>query len=125
MAGAHAAHPSQQHATRASISAVKAMRAEGRAADARASYADLVARHQARASRIAVHYLGDGVEADQAVQDAFVTAYTHLASLPDDLPFEVWFVGILINGCLARIRARSTVRVRLFHAMHRLLSASG
>ena len=125
MAGASAAHSSPRHATCASTSAVKAMRAEGRDADARASYADLVARHQARASRIAIHYLGDGVEADQAVQDAFVTAYTHLASLPDDLPFEVWFIGILINGCLARIRARSTVRVRLVHAMRRRLSAPG
>jgi RNA polymerase sigma-70 factor (ECF subfamily) len=101
------------------------MRTEGRDAEARAHYADLVARHQERASRIAVYYLGDGVEADEAVQDAFVTAYRHLASVPDDLPFEVWFSGILINGCLARIRARSTVRVRLFHAMRRLLSARG
>jgi RNA polymerase sigma-70 factor, ECF subfamily len=125
MAGAHATHLSQRHAICASTSVVKAMRAEGRDAEARAHYADLVARYQARASRVAVHYLGDGAEADQAVQDAFVAAYTHLASLPDDLPFEAWFVGILINGCLARIRARSTVRVRLFHAMRRLLSAPG
>ena len=121
MAGAHAAHPSRRHAICASVSAVNAMRAEGRDAEARTHFADLVARHQERAFRIAVHYLGDGEEADEAVQDAFVTAYIHLASLPDDLPFEVWLIGILINGCLARLRARSTVRLRLLRAVRRLL----
>jgi RNA polymerase sigma-70 factor (ECF subfamily) len=49
----------------------------------------------------------DGAEADEAVQDAFVKAYSHLASFREELPFEVWFTRILINGCLDRIKART------------------
>ena len=88
-------------------SAVKAMQAEGRLAEARERYAELVARHQQRATRIAYHYVRDSAEADEAVQDAFVKAYMHLSTFREELPFEVWFTRILINGCLDRIKARS------------------
>lgn len=88
-------------------SAVKAMQADGRHAEARERYAELVARHQRRATRIAFHYVRDSAEADEAVQDAFVKAYTHLSTFREELPFEVWFTRILINGCLDRIKART------------------
>lgn len=88
-------------------SAVKAMQAEGRLAEARERYAELVARHQRRATRIAFHYMRDSAEADEAVQDAFVKAYSHLSTFREELPFEVWFTRILINGCLDRIKART------------------
>ena len=58
-------------------------------------------------ARIAYHYLRDAAEADEAVQDAFVKAYQHLASFREELPFDVWFTRILINGCLDRIKART------------------
>jgi RNA polymerase sigma-70 factor, ECF subfamily len=41
------------------------------------------------------------------VQDAFIKAYSHLGSFREELPFEVWFTRILINGCLDRIKART------------------
>src|SRR6478752_304887 len=107
MTGAHAAGVAPREADSAAASAVKAMQAEGRHSEARERYADLVARHQRRASRIAFHYLRDGAEADEAVQDAFVKAYSHLSSFREELPFEVWFTRILINGCLDRIKART------------------
>ncbi|MGH9371079.1 MAG: RNA polymerase sigma factor [Vicinamibacterales bacterium] len=83
------------------------MQAEGRHAEARERYTELVLRHQRRAARIAFHYLRDGAEADEAVQDAFVKAYSHLSTFREELPFEVWFTRILINGCLDRIKART------------------
>lgn len=73
---------------------------------ARERYAELVERHQRRAARIAYHYLRDAADADEAVQDAFVKAYTHLGTFREELPFEVWFTRILINGCLDRLKAR-------------------
>jgi RNA polymerase sigma-70 factor (ECF subfamily) len=85
---------------------VKAMQAAGRLDAARERYAELVERHQRRAARIAYHYLRDAADADEAVQDAFVKAYTHLGTFREELPFEVWFTRILINGCLDRIKAR-------------------
>jgi RNA polymerase sigma-70 factor, ECF subfamily len=106
MTGAQAAGVPGREVDSAAASAVKALRADGRHAEARERFAEVVARHQRRAARIAYHYLRDAAEADEAVQDAFIKAYSHLASFREELPFEVWFTRILVNGCLDRIKAR-------------------
>jgi RNA polymerase sigma-70 factor (ECF subfamily) len=85
---------------------VKTLHVAGRFDEARERFADLVARHQRRASRIALHYLRESADADEAVQDAFIKAYTHIRTFREELPFEVWFTRILINGCLDRLKAR-------------------
>ncbi len=85
---------------------VKGMQATGRTEEARERFSELVGRHQRRAVRIAFHYLRDAADADEAVQDAFVKSYLHLGTFREDLPFEVWFTRILINGCLDRLKAR-------------------
>lgn len=92
--------------TENAAAAVKALVADQRLEEARDRYADVVERHQRRASRIALHYLRDAADADEAVQDAFVKAFTHIGSYKDEWPFEVWFTRILINGCLDRLKAR-------------------
>ena len=74
---------------------------------ARELFAQIVTRQQRRASRIAWHYLRDAADADEAVQDAFVKAYTHIGSFQRNLSFEVWLTRILINGCLDRQKART------------------
>src|SRR5512134_1848617 len=107
MTGPQAAGSPGREADGVAASAVKALQAGGRHAEARERFAELVGRHQRRASRIAFHYLRDAAEADEAVQDAFVKAYSHLASFREELPFEIWFTRILINGCLDRIKART------------------
>jgi RNA polymerase sigma-70 factor (ECF subfamily) len=107
MTGTSPALAAAREADAAAASAVKAQQAAGELEGARERYAELVARHQRRASRIAYHYLRDSAEADEAVQDAFVKAYQHLASFREELPFDVWFTRILINGCLDRIKART------------------
>jgi RNA polymerase sigma-70 factor (ECF subfamily) len=107
MSGTSPALVAAREADAAAASAVKASQAAGDLADARDRYAELVARHQRRAARIAYHYLRDAAEADEAVQDAFIKAYQHLASFREELPFDVWFTRILINGCLDRIKART------------------
>ena len=56
--------------------------------------------------RIAFHYLRNSADADEAVQDAFVKAYMHLGTFREELPFEIWFTRILINGCLDRLKSR-------------------
>jgi RNA polymerase sigma-70 factor (ECF subfamily) len=97
MTGARVAGSPGREADGLAASAVKALQAEGRHAEAR----------ERRASRIAFHYVRDAAEADEAVQDAFVKAYSHLSTFREELPFEVWFTRILINGCLDRIKART------------------
>lgn len=78
----------------------------GRWHEARERYAALVTRHQRRAVRLACYYLRDSAEADEAVQDAFVKAFSHLSSFDRTRSFEVWFTRILVNSCLDRVKAR-------------------
>jgi RNA polymerase sigma-70 factor (ECF subfamily) len=107
MSGTSPALLAAREADASAASAVKAHQAAGELEDARERYTELVGRHQRRAARIAYHYVRDSAEADEAVQDAFVKAYQHLASFREELPFDVWFTRILINGCLDRIKART------------------
>jgi RNA polymerase sigma-70 factor (ECF subfamily) len=86
---------------------IKALIAAGQRDAARERFADLVALQQRRAARIAYHYLRDAHDADEAVQDAFVKVFTHMTTYREDLPFEVWFTRILVNGCLDIRKARA------------------
>lgn len=99
--------PTGREADARDASEVKRLLASGQGEEARERFADLVHRHQRRASRIAYHYLRDVADADEAVQDAFVKTFTHLDTFREELPFEVWFTRILVNGCLDRIKSRS------------------
>jgi len=87
--------------------AIKALVLAGQRDAARDRFADLVARQQRRALRIAYQYLRDVHDADEAVQDAFVKVFTHITTYREDLPFEVWFTRILVNRCLDVRKARS------------------
>ena len=86
---------------------VKAFQAAGRLEDARERFAELVTRHQRRAARIAYHYLRDAADADEAVQDAFIKVFLHIDTYRDELSFDVWFMRILVNACLDRLKSRS------------------
>jgi len=85
---------------------IKALVVAGRRDAARERFADLVALQQRRAARIAYQYLRDVHDADEAVQDAFVKVFTHITTYREDLPFEVWFTRILVNGCLDLRKSR-------------------
>jgi RNA polymerase sigma-70 factor (ECF subfamily) len=85
---------------------VKALVREGNLPAARDRFSALVRRQQRRASRIAYHFLRDAADADEAVQDGFIKVFSHIESFREDLPFEVWFTRILINGCLDRQKAK-------------------
>src|SRR4029078_11380632 len=80
----------------------------GRAGEARELYGDLVGRHQRRAWRLACYYPRDNAEGAEAVQDAFVKAFAHLATYDPARSFEVWLTRILVNSCLDRVKARKS-----------------
>lgn len=85
----------------------KARLAEGDTDGARELYDEIVGLQQRRASRLAFYYLRDVAEADEATQDAFVRAFTHLGTFNEQLAFDVWFTRILVNACLDRVKART------------------
>lgn len=94
--------------TDASLAAsdVKRLMASGDRDAARERFAALVDLQHRRALRIAYHYLRDADDAAEAVQDAFLKVFVHIATYSESRPFEVWFTRILINGCLDRRKAR-------------------
>jgi RNA polymerase sigma-70 factor (ECF subfamily) len=86
---------------------VKALLLAGAEDEARDRFGELLRLGQRRASRVALYYLRDRADADEAVQDAYVKAFLHLRSFDETLSFDVWFSRILVNGCLDRLKARS------------------
>lgn len=76
-------------------------------AAARDRFGDLMALHQRRAVRIALAWLRNPADADEAVQDAFIRAFTGIERYREDMPFSQWFTRILLNVCLDHCRSRA------------------
>jgi RNA polymerase sigma-70 factor, ECF subfamily len=79
-----------------------------------AAFASLADKHLASSYRLAAVILGDPVDAQDAVHDAFVAAWRAWHSLRDPDRFEAWFGKILVNTCrnrLKRVRRRNVVDI--------------
>jgi len=59
-----------------------------------------------RSFRLAAVILGDRDDAEDAVSDAALRAWQHVASLRDPEKFHAWFSKILVNVCRDRLRQR-------------------
>jgi RNA polymerase sigma-70 factor (ECF subfamily) len=86
---------------------IKALVLAGEREAARDRFGSLVALLQRRGLRIAYHYLRDAADADEAVQDAFVKVFLHIEQYREELSFDVWFMRILVNACLDRLKSRT------------------
>ena len=61
--------------------------------------------------RLARAILGDPLAAEDAVHDAFVTAWRKWHSLRDPSSFEAWFQRILVNTCRNQLKRSSRLRM--------------
>lgn len=86
---------------------IKALVLSGERDAARDRFGSLVGLLQRRALRIAYHYLRDAADADEAVQDAFIKVFLHIEQYREELSFDTWFMRILVNACLDRLKSRS------------------
>lgn len=66
------------------------------------AFARLVDRHHARCLRVATHLLGDGDDAEDVVQEAFLRAYRHLGGYRERDRFGAWLLRIVVNQCRSR-----------------------
>lgn len=96
-----------QSASSSLAAEIKALVVSGDRDAARERFGALVAVLQRRGLRIAYHYLRDAADADEVVQDAFVKVFLHIESYREELPFDVWFMRILVNACLDRLKSRN------------------
>ncbi|MEU8777101.1 sigma-70 family RNA polymerase sigma factor [Streptomyces sp. NPDC048606] len=68
----------------------------------------LVHRHGPVMLQLAERLLGNGAEAEDAVQDAFVSAWRKLPEFRGEAGFATWLHRIVTNRCLNLLRARRT-----------------
>jgi RNA polymerase sigma-70 factor, ECF subfamily len=89
--------------------AVLVRRALSRDADA---FRTIMQRHNRRLYRIARSVLRNNTDAEDAVQEAYVSAFTHLASYRGESSLAAWLSRIVMNEALGRLRGRrSTVDI--------------
>ena len=68
------------------------------------AFTSLVLRHGDRLYSVAFRILRDASRAEDAVQQAFLTAWRELRRLRDDARLEAWLYRLLVNACFAEIR---------------------
>jgi len=93
--------PSATRSDRAIVDAVLAGDAE--------AYRQLVERESAAVVRVCHRILGDLHEAEDAAQEAFVTAYRSLAGWRGDGPFGAWLTRIAVRIALRQAGRRRSV----------------
>jgi RNA polymerase sigma-70 factor, ECF subfamily len=68
------------------------------------AFTSLVLRHGDRLYSVAFRILRDASRAEDAVQQAFLTAWRELRTLRDAHRLEAWLYRLLVNACFAEIR---------------------
>jgi RNA polymerase sigma-70 factor (ECF subfamily) len=82
-----------------------------------AAFSTIMERYNRRLYRIARSILRNDTEAEDAVQDAYINAFTHLESFRGDSKLATWLSRITINEALGRLRReRPTVDMETFES---------
>jgi RNA polymerase sigma-70 factor, ECF subfamily len=68
---------------------------------------DVIVRHSARFRRLAIRLLDNIADAEDAVQDAFLSAFTHLDQFRGQAKMSTWLTAIVINAARMKLRRRS------------------
>ncbi|WP_399458912.1 RNA polymerase sigma factor [Streptomyces sp. WAC01526] len=71
------------------------------------AFAVLVHRHSGRLLALAYHMLGNLPDAEEAVQDGFISAWRRLPQFRGDAAFRTWMYRIVTNRCLNVRRAHA------------------
>ena len=81
------------------------------ARDDHAAFETLMRRHNGRLFRVARAILRDDAEAEDALQDAYLDAYRHIADFRGGAQLATWLTRIVVNQALMRLRRRKRDRV--------------
>jgi len=72
----------------------------------RAAFELLMRRHNRRLYRLARATLRDGAEAEDALQEAYLSAFRSMSQFRGDAALSTWLSRLVLNECLGRIRRR-------------------
>lgn len=75
------------------------------------AFETLAGRHQAILYRLAVRIMGDGGEAEDALQEALLDAWRRIDRFRGDSAFSTWMYRVVTNRCVAMLRRRRPVPV--------------
>lgn len=69
-------------------------------------FEQIIRRYNQRLFRVGMAVLNDDMEAEDAMQTAYISAYEHLQSFENRSSFETWLIRIMLNECLAQKRKK-------------------
>jgi RNA polymerase sigma-70 factor, ECF subfamily len=70
------------------------------------AFEELVSRYERKIFRLTMNITRNREDAEDAMQDAFMKAYSHLSTFQEDSRFYTWLVRIAANEALMRLRKR-------------------
>jgi RNA polymerase sigma-70 factor, ECF subfamily len=74
------------------------------------AFEELVNRYERKIFRLTMNITRNREDAEDAMQDAFMKAYSHLGTFQEDSRFYTWLVRIAANEALMRLRKRRSDR---------------
>jgi RNA polymerase sigma-70 factor (ECF subfamily) len=80
------------------------------------AFEPVMRRHNQMLYRLARSILRDDAEAEDAVQDAYVSAFRHIDSFRGDAALSTWLARIVVNEAYGRLRKRKSAIVVPFEA---------
>ncbi|TWF92931.1 RNA polymerase sigma factor [Saccharopolyspora dendranthemae] len=90
------------------------------------AFDELVRRHTATMYRVAFRVLGDRAEAEDAVQEAWVSAWRSLSRFRGDAAPTTWLYRVVTNSALSQARRRWAVPMDISdESMNHLLTDDG
>jgi RNA polymerase sigma-70 factor (ECF subfamily) len=79
------------------------------------AFGSLVQRHQPRIYNLCLRVTGSAHDAEDACQDAFVSAFRKLSTFKGDAAFTTWMHRVAVNACYDHLRRRQ--RQPMLHAV--------
>ena len=73
-------------------------------ADIEDAFCDIVEKHSTFAYNVAFRMLHNEADAEDAVQEAFMSAYRAYPRFKGDSKVSTWLYRIVVNSCLMKIR---------------------
>ena len=70
------------------------------------AFDELVNRHERKIFRLTQHITGNKEDAEDALQEAFLKAFSRIAQFQGDSQFYTWLVRIAVNESLMKLRKR-------------------
>jgi RNA polymerase sigma-70 factor (ECF subfamily) len=77
------------------------------------AFEELVNRYERKIFRLTMNITRNREDAEDAMQDAFMKAYSHLSTFQEESRFYTWLVRIAANEALMRLRKRRPNQVSL------------